>query len=331
MRTTAIPRLALTLGEPAGIGPDVAIRSAWQALDAQVVMLCDPEFLTQRARQLGLCPELVEYQPDAAPEPQRAGRIWFLHTPLAQPVQPGQPDARNASGVLAAIRRAVTGCLENEFDAMVTGPVNKAVIARTGQAFTGHTEYIAGLCGVSTPVMMLANKFAKVALVTTHLPLREVAGQLTCQRLRDVIRVVVTDLHAKFGISKPRLLVCGINPHAGEDGHLGVEELEVVRPVLEALRRTGLELIGPAPADTAFTAASLARADAVLAMYHDQGLPALKSHGFGETVNITLGLPLIRTSVDHGTALELAGTAQASEAGLVAALKLAAQLARTTG
>ena len=328
MRGTAHPRLILTPGEPAGIGPDVVIRSAWREVAASVVVLCDPDLLRQRARRLGLEPELVEYRPEAPPEPGRAGRVCFLPAPLAQPVEPGQPDHRNAAGVLAAIRRAVTACLEGEFDAMVTGPVNKAVIARAGQAFTGHTEYIAGLCGRDTPVMMLANKFARVALVTTHLPLREVAGQVTRQRLRDVIRVVDGDLRAKFGISRPRLLVCGLNPHAGEQGHLGAEELEVIRPVLDELRRDGLELSGPAPADTAFTPASLEGVDAVLAMYHDQGLPVLKSHGFGDTVNVTLGLPLIRTSVDHGTALELAGAGLAKEDGLVAALDLAASLAR---
>ena len=320
------PRLALTLGEPAGIGPDIVLGSARHEAAAQIVVIGDPGVLEQRARRIGAAVELTAFDPAAPVTAHVPGQLCVLHQPLALPVQAGNPDPGNADCVLSAIERAVEGCLDGQFDAMVTGPVSKSVIAGAGHAFSGHTEYIAGLCGNHVPVMMLANDFARVALVTTHLPLGQVAGRITRRRLRDVIRVVAADLQAKFNIDNPRLLVCGVNPHAGEQGHLGNEEIETVIPAIDELRAEGLDLAGPVPADTAFTAASLQGTDAVVAMYHDQGLPVLKSHGFGRTVNITLGLPVIRTSVDHGTAFDLAGSGRADDTSLVAAIDCAVDM-----
>ena len=319
-------RIALTLGEPAGIGPDIVLENAWRELSAQIIVIGDPDTLEERAQRLGKRIELVEFNPAAGSKPQQPGQIYYLRQALTDPVLPGQPSVRNADSVLAAIERAVRGCLSGEFDAMVTAPVNKAVIAAAGHEFKGHTEYIADLCGSPSPVMMLANDFARVALVTTHLPLQQVTGQITRSRLREVIRVVAHDMRTKFNIGEPRLLICGINPHAGEQGLLGNEENEVVIPVINELKTEGLNLAGPAPADTAFTAASLAHTDAVVSMYHDQGLPVLKSHGFGNTVNVTLGLPIIRTSVDHGTAFDLAGTGKAEASSLLAAIDCALDL-----
>ena len=321
------PRLALTLGEPAGIGPDIVLNNARRELAAQVVVMGDPAVLEDRARRTGMSVELIEYDPGATPGPQKPGQLLYLNQPLAAPVQPGVPQTCNADSVLVAIERAVKGCLAGEFDAMVTAPVNKAVIAAAGYTFKGHTEYIAELCGSPPSVMMLANDFARVALVTTHLPLQQVTGQITRNRLREVIRIVADDMRKKFDINKPRLLVCGVNPHAGEQGLLGNEENEILIPVIDELKTEGLNLVGPVPADTAFTSASLAHTHAVVSMYHDQGLPALKSHGFGKTVNITLGLPIIRTSVDHGTAFDLAGTGRADASSLGAAIDCAVDLA----
>ena len=320
------PRVALTMGEPAGIGPDILLASARHPVQAQRVVIGDPDALEQRARMIGADVRLTRYDPDAPAAPQEPGQLLYLHQPLAGPVEPGRPRLHNADCVVSAIERATEGCMSGEFDAMVTGPVSKALIAGAGHKFKGHTEYIANLCGSLSPVMMLANDFARVALVTTHVPLSQVTGRITRQRLRDVITVVADDMRAKFNIEKPRLLVCGINPHAGEHGLLGKEENEVVTPVIAELKAAGLNLVGPAPADTAFTAAALKSTDAVVTMYHDQGLPVLKSHGFGKTVNITLGLPIIRTSVDHGTAFGLAGTGMADAGSMRAAIDLAVDL-----
>ena len=316
----------MTLGEPAGIGPDIVLESVWHETAAQRIVIGDPDLLQDRAQRLGRRIELIEFNPEAAVKPQQPGQIYYLGQPLAVPVEPGKPSVRNADSVLATIARAVAGCLSGEFDAMVTAPVNKAVLAAAGHAFQGHTGYIADLCGSPSPVMMLANDFARVALVTTHLPLQRVTGQITRSRLREVIRIVADDMRTKFNVSAPRLLVCGINPHAGEQGLLGNEENEVVIPVINELKTAGLNLVGPVPADTAFTAASLAHTDAVVSMYHDQGLPVLKSHGFGSTVNLTLGLPIIRTSVDHGTAFHLAGTGKAEASSLLAAVDYAVNM-----
>ena len=323
-----LPRLIVTLGEPAGIGPDIVLKSARHELQAQVVVIGDPDLLEDRARRLGTPIELTEYVPGAAPTLHTPGRCCYIRQALAQQVEPGKPASANADSVLAAIEQAVRACTTGQFDAMVTGPVSKSVIADAGHAFSGHTEFIAGLCGDPVPVMMLANDFARVALVTTHLPLNQVSGRITRRRLREVIEVVAADMRATFNIEAPRLLVCGINPHAGEQGYLGTEEIEIVNPVIDELRSMGMDLVGPVPADTAFTASSLENTDAVIAMYHDQGLPVLKSHGFGKTVNITLGLPIIRTSVDHGTAFDLAGTGVAEETSLVAAIDYAVDMVR---
>lgn len=317
------------MGDPAGVGPDILLASAMNQVWAQRVVIGDPVVLEARARMLGMEVELIQYDPDAPIKPYKAGQLLYLHQPLAVPaVTPGTPAPHNSDCVVSAIERAVDGCLSGEFHAMVTGPVSKSAIAAAGHKFTGHTEYIANYCGSLSPVMMLVNDFARVALVTTHLPLNQVAGRITRRHLRDVIRVVADDMQAKFGIGEPRLLVCGINPHAGEDGLLGMEENEIVIPVIDELKAGGLDLVGPVPADTAFTAASLENTDAVISMYHDQGLPVLKSHGFGNTVNVTLGLPIIRTSVDHGTAFDLAGTGRADAGSMCAAVDLAIHLAR---
>ena len=328
MSKLTLPRLILTLGEPAGIGPDIALKSAGYELQAQLVVIGDPDLLEDRAQRLGTAIELTEYVPGSEPKPHTPGQLCYIRLALAQQVEPGRPNPANADCVLTAIEHAVRACIAGQFDAMVTGPVSKSVIADAGHAFSGHTEFIAGLCGDPVPVMMLANDFARVALVTTHLPLNQVTERITRRRLREVIEVVAADMQAKFNIEPPRLLVCGINPHAGEQGYLGNEEIEIVNPVLDELRSAGLDLVGPVPADTAFTAASLENVDAVVAMYHDQGLPVLKSHGFGNTVNVTLGLPIIRTSVDHGTAFDLAGTGHAKETSLVAAIHFAADMVR---
>lgn len=323
--SAALPRLALTPGEPAGIGPDLAVMLAQRAQDAEIVCVCDPGLLQQRARLLGLPLSIRHYDP-ARRGATRAGEACVLPIPLATDGRPGELDPLNAGYVLATLARACDGCLDGEFDALVTGPVHKGVINDAGTAFSGHTEFFAERCGGAHPVMMLAAGSLRVALATTHLPLRAVPDAVTPAVLRRVAHILHRDLRDKFAIEQPRVLVCGLNPHAGEGGHLGREEIEVIEPTLAALRREGLDLIGPLPADTLFTPRLLAGADAVLAMYHDQGLPVLKYAGFGEAVNITLGLPIIRTSVDHGTALELAGSGRAESGSLQAAIAQAIDL-----
>ncbi|MDE2148226.1 MAG: 4-hydroxythreonine-4-phosphate dehydrogenase PdxA [Gammaproteobacteria bacterium] len=304
------------------------------ALDVTLTAVADPTMLRQCANRLGLKIDIRECGPRGAPEPLRPERLWVYPQPLAAPVQPGRLDPRNAPGVLAALRIAAEACLQQRADALVTAPVHKAVIARTGFEFTGHTEYLAQLCAAPTPVMLLAADSGpgltaplRVALATTHLPLRAVPQAITAERLRAVLQVLDRDLRVRFGLSQPRIAVCGLNPHAGEEGELGREEIEIIAPLLAELRDQGLNLRGPLPADTAFTPASLRRTDVVLAMYHDQGLPALKQAGFGHAVNVTLGLPILRTSADHGTALDLAGSGRADPGSLIAALRMAAMLA----
>ena len=295
---------------------------------AQILCLTEPELLRQRARMLSRPLQLSEYDPDLPLTPHRPGTLLFQHLATANPVIAGRPDSLNVNFVLQGITLATRLCLEGKFDAMVTPPVNKSVINEAGLSFSGHTEFIAGLCGVDLPVMMLMNKQLRVALATTHLPLAQVPAALTQTRLKQTLQIINRDLRTKLGIANPKILVCGLNPHAGESGHLGREEQDVITPVLELLRSQGLELAGPVPADTAFTPAMLRGIDVVLTMYHDQGLPVLKSQGFGETVNVTLGLPIIRTSVDHGTALELAGTGKASSGSLQAAIETAIEMVR---
>lgn len=320
--------LVLTPGEPAGIGPDLALRLAREPCDARIVIAADPEMLAARARLLGLEVAIRAYEPRATPDAATPGLLEVLAVPLRTPARCGRLDPANAASVLAALRRAARGCLEGEFSALVTGPVHKGIINDAGFAFQGHTEFLAELTGAAQPVMMLAAPGLRVALATTHLPLARISAAITRAGLESVLRVLVGDLQQRFGIANPRIAVCGLNPHAGEGGHLGREEIEIIVPVLDRLRAEGLLLTGPLPADTAFTPPRLAETDAVLAMYHDQGLPVLKHMGFGRAVNITLGLPFIRTSVDHGTALELAGTGRAHGGSLAAAIRIAIEMAR---
>ena len=317
--------LAFTPGEPAGIGPDLAVRLPELAPDLPLVVLSDPGLLRRRAAQRGQPLVIRTWQGE--PEPAGPHALWCLPVPLACQETPGVLDAANASHVLATLDSAIDGCLAGRFSGLVTGPVHKGVINDAGIPFSGHTEYLAERAGGAHPVMMLATEGLRVALATTHLPLAEVPAAITAERLRRTLRVLHGDLRHRFGIERPRILVCGLNPHAGEDGHLGREEIEVIEPVLDALRGEGMDLHGPLPADTLFTPPRLARADAVLAMYHDQGLPVLKHLGFGRAVNVTLGLPFVRTSVDHGTACELAGHGEIDSGSLVVALETAARLA----
>lgn len=323
--------LALTPGEPAGIGPDLAVRLLADPppflQGVRLVVVADPELLAERARALGLALKTVPFDPARAPAEHASGTIEVLAVALRTPAIPGRLDATNAAYVVETLERACDGCLAGAFDALVTAPVHKGIINAAGVPFSGHTELLAERCQAH-PVMMLATPGLRVALVTTHLPLRAVSDAITPARLERVIRVLAADLRQRFGIEAPRLLVCGLNPHAGEDGHLGREEIDIIEPVLEQLRAESLNLIGPLPADTAFVPARLAECDAVLAMYHDQGLPVLKHLGFGRAVNVTLGLPIIRTSVDHGTALELAGSGRADPGSLEAALEMAIDMAR---
>lgn len=321
-------RIIITSGEPAGIGPDLCIAIAQRDWPCELVFAIDPQLLEARCRQLGVQLRQRIYAPNGAA--QTAGNITVLPVKTAKPVVGGQLEIANAAYVLQTLDLACDGCLHGEFAAMVTAPVQKSVINAAGIAFTGHTEYLAERSGGHYPVMMLTAGKLRVALATTHLPLNRVSGAITRDGLKQVIRILHRDLQSKFGIAAPRILVLGLNPHAGEAGYLGCEEIDTIAPVLDELRAQGLSLTGPAPADTAFTPRMLEHADAVLAMFHDQGLPVLKYAGFGNAVNITLGLPLIRTSVDHGTALELAGTGQADAGSLIAALELAIELAAKT-
>lgn len=315
--------LAITAGEPAGIGPELCLQLARLALP--LVVVADRELLQQRAAQLGSSVQFHDYVPGA---PCGTGKLSVLHVPLAQTALAGKLDAGNAPYVLDTLRRAVQGCVSGEFCGMVTAPVHKGVINDAGIAFTGHTEFLAELTHTPQVVMMLAGKGLRVALATTHLPLREVADAITAPRLESTLRILRHDLQHRFGIANPRILVAGLNPHAGEGGYLGREEIEVMIPLLDRLRAEGFDVSPPMPADTLFVASRLRECDAVLAMYHDQGLPVLKYVSFGAGVNITLGLPVIRTSVDHGTALDLAGTGRADAGSLLEAIGVAAEMAK---
>lgn len=318
-----VPRLVLTSGEPAGVGPDLCLTIAARDWPCALVVAGDPAMLRSRARELGLPIEVEAYAMGGEPRVHRAGRLQVLEHPLAAPARPGQPDPANARYVLALLDAAADGCASGEFAAMVTAPVHKGVINDAGIAFSGHTEYLAERLGCARPVMLLVAGSLRVALATTHLPLRDVPDAIDSQLLLETLSVLDQGLKQRFGLAAPRILVCGLNPHAGESGHLGKEEIEVIEPAVAIARRRGIDARGPLPADTAFTPASLASVDAVLAMFHDQGLPVLKHAGFGRGVNVTLGLPIVRTSVDHGTALDLAATGRADCGSLVAALELA--------
>ncbi|MFI8483355.1 4-hydroxythreonine-4-phosphate dehydrogenase PdxA [Pseudomonas sp. NPDC078700] len=321
-------RFALTPGEPAGIGPDLCLLLAQHAHPHPLIAIASHALLTERAAILGLNIQLICISPDAWPaQAAAAGSLYVWDTPLAAPVTAGQLNPANAGYVLETLTRAGQGCLDGHFAGMITAPVHKGVINESGIAFSGHTEFLAELTQTAQVVMMLATHGLRVALVTTHLPLKDVAAAITDERLTRVTRILHSDLRTKFGLENPRILVCGLNPHAGEDGHLGREEIEIIEPALERLRTQGMQLIGPLPADTLFTPKHLDHCDAVLAMYHDQGLPVLKFKGFGAAVNITLGLPIIRTSVDHGTALDLAGSGKIDSGSMNVALQTAYAMA----
>ncbi len=325
-----LPRFALTPGEPAGIGPDLCLLLAQHAQPYPLIAIASCDLLNERAAQLGVAVRAVAVTPDAWPDaPAPAGTLYVWDTPLRSAVVAGQLDSANAAYVLETLTRAGLGCVNGDFAGMITAPVHKGVINEAGIAFSGHTEFLADLTHTQQVVMMLATRGLRVALVTTHLPLKDVAAAITAERLERVTRILHADLVGKFGIPAPRILVCGLNPHAGESGHLGREEIEVIEPTLERLRADGLNLIGPLPADTLFTPKYLEHCDAVLAMYHDQGLPVLKYKGFGAAVNVTLGLPIIRTSVDHGTALDLSGSGKIDTGSLQVALETAYQMAES--
>lgn len=327
MSTSQLPSLAITAGEPAGIGPDIVIMAAQQAWDAQLLVVADPALLKARAEQLGLPLTIHHWREGDHRQPHQPGSLLVDSVYLNAPVTPGQLNPANADYVLATLRTAVARCMTGLCDAMVTGPVQKSVINDAGIPFTGHTEFLAQETGSDQVVMMLATSELRVALATTHLPLIDVPGAITPTRLTTTLNILHHDLQQQFGIEQPRIAVLGLNPHAGEGGHMGREELDVIIPVLETLRAQGMQLEGPLPADTAFNPPILEHCDAVFAMYHDQGLPVLKYSGFGRAINITLGLPIVRTSVDHGTALDLAGTGEAKMGSLSEALSIATALA----
>ena len=327
---SAVPVIAITSGEPAGIGPELCLRLCDQpravAADrrAHPVILADRDLLAESAGRLKIACRLRDWQPGLAPEPET---LDVLHVPLSAPSVSGQLDPANAPYVLGLLDRALAGCFAGEFAAMVTAPVHKGVINDAGIPFSGHTEYLAAKTATPRVVMMLAGGGLRVALATTHLPLKDVPAAITAVSLEQTLRILHDEMRRKFGIDQPRILVAGLNPHAGEGGYLGREEIEIIEPLLARLRSQGMTLLGPLPADTMFTPRLLAQGDCVLAMYHDQGLTALKYASFGHGINVTLGLPIIRTSVDHGTALDLAGRGQADPGSLFAALAQAVEMA----
>lgn len=315
--------LVITAGEPAGIGPDLCVQLAAAPPGIPIVVIVDKHLLQQRAAQLGIALQLRDYVAGQATQPNT---LSVIHIPLAVSCRAGELDAANSGYVLATLRRAVQGCQAGEFSGIVTAPVHKGIINAAGIPFTGHTEFLAELTDTPLVVMMLVGGGMRVALATTHLALKEVPAAITAPLLEQVLRIIQHDLQRRFGIAQPRILVAGLNPHAGEDGYLGREEIDVMIPVLDRLRAEGMNVSAPLPADTLFTPHRLAQCDCVLTMYHDQGLPVLKHASFGQGVNVTLGLPVIRTSVDHGTALDLAGTGKADSGSLLEAIKLAAEM-----
>ncbi len=327
MSDNLLPTLVLTTGEPAGIGPDICIKIAQQPLSCNLVVLADCELLLARAHQLKMSLTLTEVSAAISIRPHQTGNLNVWHVPLSEPVITGILNPANANYVLKMLDLAVEGCQISRFDGMVTAPVHKGVINEAGIAFSGHTEYLAELTH-SAVVMMLVGENMRVALATTHLPLQSVSAAITAENIENKLRIIQRDLVTRFMLNQPCIAVAGLNPHAGESGYLGREEIDIIIPVLNKLRAEGMHLIGPMPADTMFNPLQLKQYDCILAMYHDQGLPVLKYASFGEGVNVTLGLPIIRTSVDHGTALELAGTGRAKAGSLVTAIEMAMQLAR---
>ncbi|MDP6967766.1 MAG: 4-hydroxythreonine-4-phosphate dehydrogenase PdxA [Gammaproteobacteria bacterium] len=323
MPTNKHQRILVTAGEPAGIGPDLCLQLAGPQQDVEIIVIADQQLLQQRAQQLGLSLTITAIDPCQPVTTTQAQQLKVWHTPLLDTCTTGVLNTNNAAYVLRTLDMACDACLAGHAHAMVTAPVHKAVINDAGMPFSGHTEYLQQRCQSDKVVMMLACAAMRVALVTTHLPLAQVAKAITPQTLQQVIRILHQELQQRFAKADPKIYVCGLNPHAGEGGHLGREELDIIIPTLQQLRHEGINLIGPLPADTLFNNSNLKQADCVLAMYHDQGLPVLKYAGFGSAVNITLGLPIIRTSVDHGTALALAGTGQASASSLLEAVRQA--------
>ena len=321
-----IPRIAITSGEPAGIGPDICVLLSQLSIAADITVIGDMDVLHDRARQLNVKMDVTPYALTQMPRLHHKNTIKILHIPTATAVEPGRLNALNSPYVLNTLTCALDGTLSDAFDAIVTAPVHKGVINDAGIAFTGHTEFLADYTNTPHVVMMLVGGGLRVALATIHLALKDVPAAITKQSLESTIRILHRDLITKFGLKNPRILVAGLNPHAGEDGYLGREEIDIINPVLELLRNEGMQLVGALPADTLFAKHHLSKADAVLAMYHDQGLPVLKHASFGEGVNVTLGLPIIRTSVDHGTALDLAGTGKIDTGSMLSAIKLAIEL-----
>lgn len=319
-------RIIITTGEPAGIGPDVVIAAARNDWPAQLVVLGDRQMLTDRAAQLGIDLTLLPYDTTSQPSAHKRGNLPCIHLPLGVPCRPGQLNPGNASYVLAQLELGTELCLEGDFSALVTAPVQKSTLNADRIRFTGHTEFIGKLSGVDRPVMLLTARDFRVALATTHHPLKDVPNLITGCLIEETIETVNRDLQSRFEIINPRITILGLNPHAGEAGHLGLEEIQVIKPACDAARKRGLNIIGPISADTAFAEHIRKTTDAYIAMYHDQGLPALKALGFQETVNITLGLPFVRTSVDHGTALELAATGRASVSSMQCAIQTAIDL-----
>lgn len=320
------PTLVITAGEPAGIGPDLCVQIAQLNLACQLVVIADSQMLRDRAKLINLPLKLLDYDPSSKAR-RYTSSFQVLHVPLNKPAIPGKPDLDNAHYVLKTLNRAVEGCSNNEFDAMITAPIHKGVINDAGIIFTGHTEYLAQLTG-NQVVMMLVGGGMRVTLATTHLPLKDVAAAITRDKLEQKLRIIHYDLMTRFRITKPLIMVAGLNPHAGECGHIGREEIDVIIPVLDKLRTEGMSLIGPLPADTLFSTSRQINPDCILAMYHDQGLPIIKYASFGNGVNVTLGLPIIRTSVDHGTALDIAATGRTDPGSLLAAIDMAIMLAR---
>ncbi|MCA0186902.1 MAG: 4-hydroxythreonine-4-phosphate dehydrogenase PdxA [Proteobacteria bacterium] len=321
----SLPILAITSGEPAGVGPDLCAALPRREWPARLVVIGDREMIAARIHAVEPALDILDYTPGGTPRP---GALEVLHVPLAVAATAGQLDPLNGRYVLEVLDRAIAGCKSGEFAGMVTAPVHKGIICDAGVPFSGHTEYLAEATATPLVVMMLVGGGMRVALATTHLPLKDVPAAITRPLLADTLRILHADLKARFGLAAPRILVAGLNPHAGEGGHMGTEEIEVITPVLEALRAEGMDLRGPLPADTLFVPHTLEQGDAVLAMFHDQGLPVLKHASFGGGVNVTLGLPIIRTSVDHGTALDLAGTGRADPGSLFAAVELAIGMAK---
>ncbi len=314
-----LPKLIITSGEPAGIGPDLIALLKPEQFKARIIIVGDRALLEQRAKNLGIQLSLIDYDADLV---SSSHCIEIIHHSLTETAIPGQLNVSNAQYVLDTIKTATLGCLNKEFDAMVTAPIQKDIINDANIPFTGHTEYLAELCHVELPLMMLATKTLRVALVTIHMPLKDVSAAITPEKITQIVTILHNDLEQKYGIQNPHIKICGLNPHAGENGYLGMEEIDVIIPTIKQLQKQ-FNVTGPYPADTVFTQQHLKDADAVLAMYHDQGLPVLKHSGFGKAINTTLGLPIIRTSVDHGTALDKAGSRNIDTGSLDAAINTA--------